>query len=46
MTITRHKVAVLVLAALMTAGAVFAGSSVSNTPVNDAHAAKAAPAEA
>ncbi len=41
MTITRRKAAVLVLAALMTAGAVFAGSSVNPTTVTDAQAAKA-----
>ena len=41
MTTTKRKVAILVLAALMSAGAVFAGSSVSNTTVPNAHAAKA-----
>ncbi len=45
LTITRRKAAVLILAALMTAGAVFAGSTVSNTPVTDAYAKAGEPNE-
>lgn len=41
MTETRRKVAILVLAILMIAGALFAGGSVSNTTTPDAYAAKA-----
>ncbi len=45
MTVTRRRVAVLVIGALMTSVVLFAGFSASGTAVPDAHAAKVGGAE-